>query len=152
MRRLPLLLCLPLLLAVPAHATGGFSCSIEDSNLTFEANAVVPHGMGGPFLQLQTSTKITLAEAPADFQQPDLNASLVHHWISGTEFNLLFYKEREGDQPYAHVELTIETDADPEEESTYKGTYTLDLMYMKNPGDSEATIKNVTGSVSCFLE
>jgi len=138
-----------LLLPTPSFASGGLSCEIEDRNLKFAAESGVTHGMGGPFINFKASAEILAEGTPEDFRKLTLDGDLVHHWLSGTDLNLSFYRERSNDQPHAYVDLVIETRQ--EEEGSYKGTYTLSVFIADAPADAE-NLRNFTGPITCFAE
>ena len=136
----------------PAFATGGFSCTIEDSNLQFEAESALGTGMGAPILNLKAHAKPKLKGTPNDLQELDLRTYLVHSWMDHPDFRLHFYMEREGETPHGTFELILTTKA-IDDEGTYEGDYRLTIFYTELPADQvEGAYLKATGKVKCFIE
>lgn len=133
----------------PAWATGGFSCTIDDANLKFDAQSPLGRGMGSPIINLQASGVIKLKGTPADLVEADLSKHLVHSWMAYPDLRLHFYREREGDKPHAYVELLISavTNAD---EGTAEGTYEITVFTTDSGAATEPL--SVKGTVSCTVE
>ncbi len=138
--------------ATPALATGGFSCTIDDKNLNFTADAALGSGMGAPILNLRAQSDVKLKTVPADLVKLDLSKSLVHSWVESLDFKLYFYSEREGDKPHGYVEIVI-TAKYAGDEGDAKGNYRLTVFYTEPPADAvEGTYLKAKGKVSCFVE
>lgn len=138
--------------ATPVLATGGFSCTIDDRNINFTADAALGSGMGAPILNLRAQSDIKLKNTPADLVKIDLSKSLVHSWVESPDFKLYFYSEREGDKPHGYVEIVI-TAKYGNDEGDAKGNYRLTVHSTEPPADAvEGTYLKAKGKVSCFVE
>jgi hypothetical protein len=133
----------------PAYATGGFDCSVDDTNLTFEAASPLGRGMGSPILDLKTSLKIKMKDTPTDLATPDFKDALVHSWMAGDDLRLHYYREREGNVPHGYVELVIKTVLTAEEVET-TGTYELEVFSTDNGGEGRSL--KATGPITCSVE
>ena len=139
-------------IATPALATGGFSCSIDDENLQFEAASALGRGMGSPLLNLTVNAKPQIKGTPNDFLELDLKTHLVHSWIDHPEFRLHFYLEREGETPHGTFELLLITTA-ADDEGTYRGDYRMTMFFTEPPADETlGAYLKATGKVECFIE
>jgi hypothetical protein len=132
----------------PAHATGGFGCSAQDANLTFDSSAAVGQGLPTSFLNFQASADIAWKELPADFRKPDMTKALVQSWWLGPNLKMQFYTERQDKEPFASLEIVIETREDGDE-GAYEGTYLMKLYENAQP---EPRTAEVSGKVHCDTE
>lgn len=140
-----------LMFAAPAMASGGISCSVDDSKARLELNGATSRGMGGAFFSF--GAELTLAD-------PQINADLrkiaferVHlaqNWHDEKELKLRLYREREGDKPHGYVELLIETELS--EEGIFKGRYVADVYDMTDAKDSMAKTVKIEGAMECMAE
>ena len=138
--------------AAPVLATGGFSCTIDDKNLNFTADAALGAGMGAPVLNLRAQSEVKLKATPTDLMKIDLSKSLVHSWVESPDFKLYFYSEREGEKPHGYVEIVINAKYDGDEGDA-KGNYSLTVHYTEKPADAvEGNYLKAKGKVSCFVE
>ena len=138
--------------AAPVLATGGFSCTIDDKNLSFMADAALGTGMGAPILNLRAQSNVKLKNTPGDLVKLDLSKSLVQSWVESPDFKLFFYSEREGDKPRGYVEIVI-TAKYAGDDGDAKGNYHLTIHYIEPPADAvEGTYLKAKGKVSCFVE
>jgi hypothetical protein len=130
----------------PAFATGGFACEADDKNLIFSAQSPLGRGMGSPIINLQATSEIKLAGTPADLAKLDLSKHLVHSWMAGPDLRLHFYREREGNEPHAYVELIIMTKVVGDEGAT-EGTFQLTVF-----SSQDSTTLEASGKVTCSVE
>lgn len=147
-----LLICASLLLAPKAFATGGFSCAVDDENLTFDALSATGRGMGSPFINLKAVVKLKLKSTPNDFAELDLKNALVHSWMDHPELRLHFYLERQGKTPHGTFELIILTTA-VGDDVTYAGEYRMRMFYTEPPADPTlGAYLKATGKITCEVE
>jgi hypothetical protein len=156
MKRLPYVVALAGLMAltptVPAWATGGFSCSVDDANLSLEVSSPLGRGMGSPIINLEATATIKLKSTPADLSKPEFKGALVHSWMAHPDLRLHFYREREGNTPHGYVELVIKTTMTAEEDGT-AGTYELDVFFTEPvAGSKEPQTLKATGPITCSVE
>ncbi|MCR6499289.1 hypothetical protein MUO32_09620 [Shinella sp. CPCC 101442] len=143
MRRFLLSLTAFAALSSPALATGGFSCAVEDKNVSFEAEAGFSYSLGGI---LNFRGTLTL---PADLAQKGLDkvaldqSSLTHHWLHDGELRLLVHAEAGENQPFATLDFVVLTTVD-EDGLNFEGTYTL-----KVEGEKFDEAVRRTGKISC---
>ena len=124
MRRLLLSLAALAAMSSPAFATGGFSCAVDDRNVSFTGEAGFSYSLGG-ILNFRGTLDL-----PADLAQKGLDkitldqTSLTHHWLHDGELRLLVHAESGENQPFAAVDFVMLTTVD-EEGLNFVGTYTL---------------------------
>ena len=134
--------------SLPAGASGGLWCNIDDANLKLNVESGVTHGMGGPFFNFKASAELLAKDVADDFRHLTLDNKLVHSWLDGDETRLLLYVEREGGKPFGSVEILIETSGD-REEIDLKGTYEVSYFEAaRQQGDNTGLVK-IIGDVTC---
>ena len=133
----------------PALATGGFSCSVDDANLSFDAQSALGRGMGAPIINLEAKGEIKLKGVTADLAQLDFSKHLVHSWMAHPDTRLHFYREREADKPHGYVELVILA-VSAGDEGEAAGTYELTVFEAEGSASGEPL--KATGKVTCFVE
>ncbi|MCB1500716.1 MAG: hypothetical protein KDK07_13160 [Bauldia sp.] len=106
-------------------------------------------GMGGVFLNLSASVVIAMAGVPEDMRRLTLDDAMTHSWIDGDELKLQFYVERQA-EPFASVDLTVETEA--VEEGEYRGRYALAVFAEPAENDAGRDMWMAEGDVTCFVE
>lgn len=132
-----------------ALATGGMSCSADDTSIKLDVGSSMSHGMGGAFFQFKGELEVRHPKTPEDFRRFIFGIEdLTHHWIDGEEIKLLFYRERSGDKPHGFVELTVLTQR-KDEAGDYEGRYELTLY---DTAWSPVEPLKVTGNVTCLVE
>lgn len=136
-----------------AFATGGFSCSIEDKVVNFEAMAVVSHGVGEQIPQIKAELEIHAPGTPDDLRKLDLSESVTQKWYYDRDLKLRFYREREGDKAHGYVELVIQARRKKsEDETSYSGNYILTVYDLGTAGGSEGKKTTRRGRVACSGE
>jgi hypothetical protein len=145
--RVPVLSLLALLaFSPPAFATGGFGCSIEDANVTFDAEAGFSYSIGSGLLNFRGTLALPKGIAPKGLEKVALSpANLPHDWLYDRELRLLVHVETEGDLPFASVDLVVMTKA-AEDDISYEGTYTLSVF----TGEGDGRIEK-SGKVVCSV-
>lgn len=139
--------------ALPAAASGGLDCSIKDKSVQFTLNSGVTHGMGGPTFNLKAELKILRKGIVEDFRTVALDdGNRPQYWLDGKDLRLLFYREREGNGPFASVELEIRTKATGDDEGTYNGTYKLTGDGLLGTDSVQSERLELKGKVSCSVE
>lgn len=143
MRRLLLLLVSLAALSSPAFATGGFSCSVKDDNLTLDAEAGFSYSIGGGLLNFRGEFALPKDLAPQGLERVTLAPShLAHDWLYDGELRLLLHAETQGDLPFGSVDIIVRTKMG-EDETTYDGDYKMILHRAEGEGIER------TGTVSC---
>jgi hypothetical protein len=136
----------------PVLATSGFSCTIDDKNLSFTTDGALGSGMGSPIVTLKAQSDLKLKGTPADLVKLDLSKSLVHSWVESPDFRLNFYSEPEGDKPHGYFEIVI-TAKYVGDEGEARGNYRLTVFYTEPSADqTDGTYLKAKGKVSCFVE
>jgi hypothetical protein len=133
-----------------AWATGGFSCEVKDKSVEFEVSAATSRGMGGAILEPAGKLTLKMKSVPEDMRSLDLSKALVHHWVADRTLKLHYYAEREGDKPFASVELVIDT-KDTGDDETTKGRYVLSL-FTTDSATSNSKTEEIKGRVTCMVE
>lgn len=140
------------LMAPPAFASGGLSCTADDATAAFDIEAGVTRGMGGPVFSLAGELTIKDGGVAADLARTAFSRdNLAQYWLDGGELRLLLYKERaEGE--FGSVELTIRTKAlGDEDEGIYAGDYALNVFESTGDG-SDSKTWDFSGKVECSAE
>lgn len=138
---------------VPAAASGGLDCSIKDKSVDFTLSSGVTRGMGGPTFNLKADLKILKKGVVEDFRAMVLDdGNRPQYWLDDKELRLIFYREREGDKPFASVELEIRAKSIGDDAGTYNGTYKLTGDSLQGAGSAQPGRLMLKGKVSCSVE
>ena len=154
MRR-EIMLLLAVLAYQPAFASGGVHCSADADGVAFDVEGGVSRGMGAALFSFEG--KLEIADMPVASDLARMAFAREHvaqYWLDGEDLRLLLYREREGDKPHGHVELTIETKTPPggDGEGTYEGEYRLAVYDLGQQATGEGETATFAGKVSCFAE
>lgn len=146
--RCVLLAVLALLPTGGAFASASLDCTIADAAVEASASAVLAHGLPAPLSNV--SGEITLKSAKGLPALPPKTAfegeHLAHSWVLGRDVKLQFYRELDGDGVTA-LDLVIEVrQAGSDEESPYRGRYTLKASWVDK---GEAKSKTFSGKAVC---
>lgn len=133
-----------LLPALPASASGGLWCNVDDANWTLNVESGVTRGMGYPLFNLKASAELKDKRVMPEFRKLDLKDKLVHSWVYG-ETKLYFYTEIEKGNAIYSTDIIIDTKPG-EDEGDYAGTYTIisSTEAAENGGQVE-----LTGPITC---
>jgi hypothetical protein len=138
--------------AIPAAASGGLSCNVEDQSVKIVLESGVTRGMGSPVFNFAGSLEILDKTVVEDLRKSEFkDEHLAQYWLDYKSLKLLLYRERAGDKPHGYVELTIETQAG-DEENTYNGSYKLVVFDMTGDTTGEGRAINLEGQTYCFVE
>lgn len=147
------IMCVAMLLssADAAFASGGIWCSTEDPAATFEVEAGVTRGMGGPTFNFRGNLEIPSRPAGDSLRKTVFeNSNLTQYWLDGKELRLNIYREHEVAQKINSVELTILTKTS--DEGVYDGSYTLAVYDAAADTDQDGKPVEISGKVSCGAE
>jgi len=140
-----------LLSAGAALASGGIWCTAEDAAATFQVEAGVTRGMGGPTFNFRGDLEILGRPAGDSLRKTVFeDSNLTQYWLDGKELRLNIYREHEAAQRLNSVELTILTKTS--DEGVYDGGYTLSIYDAAADTDQDGKPVEVTGKVSCGAE
>ena len=115
-------------MVVPAAASGGLSCSLEDQSVRIAIESGVTRGMGGPVFNFRGTLEILDKAVAEDLRKTEFDGRhLPQYWLSERALQLHLYREREGDKPHGYVDLVIETQAG-DDEGLYGGSYRLTVF------------------------
>ncbi|ODR01061.1 hypothetical protein BST27_01065 [Mycobacterium intermedium] len=130
-----------------AHATGGLACRVDDNNLKLDFDGVYSHSI--PKIHAVSGEfRSKLPRTPKSLQQFTLDSSdLLQQWWQDSALKLLIYRETQGDDPFASVQLVIQTTRSSNEELRYVGDYQLRLSSAGDGGQPPVT---AGGNVSCW--
>lgn len=132
-----------------AFASGGLWYSADDAAVTFQVEAGVTRGMGGPTFNFRGDLEIKARPAGDGLRKTVFeDSNLTQYWLDGKELRLNIYREHEVADTYSSVELTILTKAG--DEGTYDGGYTL-AVYDGAAGANGEPVQ-LAGTVSCGAE
>lgn len=127
-----------------AHATGGYSCKIDDQNLLLEIGGQLSHGI--PTGPSHKSGKLTLKDASLNGAYDIANISkTAQFWQDDDDLNVMIYEEFSVNGGFAFLKLTIKTKLSGDT-GAFKGPYVLLL----SPG--EGGERRLTGTAECDLE
>ncbi len=115
------------LCASGAQATGGFSCTIDDPNLKFDAQSAFSHGMGEQLVNFRAEAEILADGTPEPLRKVNLDGALVHSWLYGPDLKLRLYRET-ATGAHGYVEIIVETRSPGEDDTDYEGTYKLRIF------------------------
>ena len=146
------LLALMLLLgAGPALATGSLSCSFNDRNLAFEAEATFSRGVGEGFVSFGGKIDVLAKGIPADLSKLPLELEhLTQRWLYGKDLKLRLYHERPGAGLHGTLELIVEAKQAQRDETEFRGTYVLILYHIPAEGADGKTI-TLRGRAACSV-
>lgn len=134
-----------------AWASGGASCSNDGGDAAINLEAGITRGMGGPIFALTGSADVSAADVAEDLRKTAFEREhAAQYWLDGKELRLLLYRERPAEKEHGYVELEIRTQADPEDESTYAGTYALKFWDTAGGGDPKDKV--IEGKITCMVE
>ena len=133
---------------LPAAASGGIWCILEDQSVLLSIESGVTRGMGSPFFNFRGKLEVLDASVPqklrtAEFEQQHL----AQHWVDGRVLKLHLYREWEVDNSFDYVDLVIETQAS--EEGVYDGSYTMTVF---DSAGAEGKRTALGGKISCGAE
>lgn len=138
--------------APPAFASAGIACDIDDAKVKLHIEAAFTRGLGGGMVNFGGELKVLVPGTPADLRALKLERAAVSQvWYRGRDIKLQLYHERDG-EPFASVDLLIETKASPKDESSYRGTYELTINYMTAAKDGDSKELKARGKVVCSGE
>lgn len=133
---------------MPASASAGFDCVIEDGNLSLAAGGYGPRGIPAAVQGFGGTATVKLPWVATTLKSLALDKTLMQSWWEGGELKLLIYSETEGSAPFASVKLVINTQVTNEEDG-YVGSYELTVANLEPGVDKTET---VSGKVSCSAE
>lgn len=134
--------------AVPAQASGGLWCDAADENIKLEVRSGVTRGMGGPFFDFTGSLEVIAQGIPPAFTKLNLSDKFTHTWLDGDELKLEFYHEVDAAESVDQFSLIIETEALPDTDGEYVGTYRMTSYGPPLAGTDEGRLER-TGKVTC---
>jgi hypothetical protein len=132
----------------PAQASGGLWCDVADSSIKLEVKTGVTRGMGGPFFDFTGHVEVMAKGIAPSFTKIDLKDKLTHSWLDGGEAKLEFYHEVDSAGRVDQFSLVIETEALPDSDGEYEGTYRIWSYGPAAPGNDEGRIE-LSGKVTC---
>ena len=130
-----------------AAASGGLSCDIEDQSARISVASGVTRGMGSPVFNFKAALEILDKGVTEDLRKAEFD-NATQYWLDGENLRLVLYRERAGDKPHGHVELTILTQAG-DDEGLYGGSYKLAVFDYPTGADQSWDFE---GQISCFVE
>lgn len=146
---------LPLfVVATPAAATATLDCRLDDRRIAFEARASVAHGFGEAISGFEGTVTFRGAGLPAGPGAIALDGeSLVHHWLNGPELRLHIYRPGAETEPFAEVEIVIETRAagGRADATAYRGRFRATLVAPPAADGAAPKRTTVAGRITCGL-
>lgn len=144
----PMILGAALLSGGAAHASGGFACSVNDADMTFDIQAGVTRGMGSPVFSLTAKAVLMDKTVAADLRERTFERqNLAQYWLDDDDLRFVLYAEREGTAPFGSLEIIVVTSGD--DEGSYAGSYRFTGTDMTG-----GTQKDFSGggSIDCSVE
>ena len=135
---------------LPASASGGLWCQLEDQQVKISVESGVTHGMGGPVFNFRGKLEI-LAKAVAEgFRSVEFDgANLSQYWLDDRALKLNLYREWQDDKPFRSLNMVIETQAG-DDEGTYGGSYAITIFDGSVAADDKET--KLSGEIDCGAE
>ena len=150
MRQIIIAAVLASILSTEGHATANASCSASDENIDFNFEALSGQKTAGPFFGAKATAELLAKEVPEDFRTLSLQNDQAQTWVSGTDFNLHFHRERPADQPFAEMDLLIETSRKANlDDLVFKGTYKLRLRAAPARAEGTKVEVEISGKATC---
>lgn len=139
--------------AQPARATATLACEIADKGVTFDAHAVVSHGVGEVITQLKAEGGVALKGVPEHLRRLDFDsAHLTQSWLYRRDLRLRFYHEPGERMPLGSLELVIQARrASDREEDAFRGTYELTVRSGPDNDSPEGKPLKARGKVTCTV-
>ncbi|WP_439573715.1 hypothetical protein [Phreatobacter sp.] len=147
-RRLIALTALALLSAMPAHASGGISCTADDRASKFTIGSPIGRSTGGAFFQFEGTLELRAANVAEDFRKVSfIKEHLTQSWFDARDLKMHVHFEREG-EPHGTIDLTVEARGNADA-GTWRGRYVLSIG---ETVDGEFRSRRITGRVACSVE
>ena len=109
-----------------AHATGGFSCSIDDNVVKLSAEGLFTRGMGEPVLNFGGNIEVLSKQVPANLRTLELGRNnLAQTWLHGKDIKLKIYQELEGNALSWHANGRDQEDHDNQGHQGHQGARTI---------------------------
>lgn len=130
---------------LPAFATGGVWCDVEDQNVKFHVKASQARDGTGGWWGIEGSVESLGTALPLDLVKFDIkDENITERWWDRDSVRLLVQKSGVDSQNFASVRITVVAVA--LEEATYKGAYMLQIVL---PDGTDITRD---GSVACSAD
>lgn len=140
-----------LLVAGPAGASGGLSCSAKDEAVKLTIESGVARGMGSPVFNFRGEIEILDKSVAEDLRKISFDGShLAQYWLDGEELRLIVYREREADKPHGYVEVMVKTRSG--DDGDYIGQYAVTIYDTDGISGGEGKTFNFTGRATCLVE
>ena len=135
---------------LPAAASGGIWCHLEDQSVKLSIDSAVTRGLGAPFFNFRGKLEILDPSVPQKLRTIEFEQqNLAQYWLDGRALKLDLYREWEVDKSFDYVELVIETQAS--DEGVYGGSYRLTIFDSAGAaGEGKRT--ELGGEISCGAE
>ena len=135
---------------LPAAASGGLWCQLEDQQVKISIESGVTHGMGGPVFNFRGKLEILAKTVAEGFRDVEFDGdSLAQYWLDHRALKLSLYREWQDDKPFRSINLVIETQAG-DDEDTYGGNYAITVFDNGVAGDDKET--KLSGEIDCGAE
>ena len=135
---------------LPAAASGGLWCQLEDQQVRISIESGVTHGMGGPVFNFRGKLEILGKAVAEGFRTVEFDGdSLAQYWLDDRALKLGLYREWQDDKPFRSINLVIETQAG-DDEDTYGGSYAITVFDNGVAGDDKET--KLSGEIDCGAE
>jgi hypothetical protein len=134
---------------LPAAASGGIWCHLEDKSVKLSVDSGVTRGLGAPFFNFRGKLEILDRAIPEKLRTTEFDGqNLSQYWLDGRALKLHLYREWEVDKSFDYVELVIETQAG-DDEGLYGGSYKL-TVFAGAAGEGKETA--LDGEINCDAE
>jgi hypothetical protein len=136
---------------LPAAASGGIWCHLEDQSVKLSVDSGVTRGLGAPFFNFRGKLEILDKSVPEKLRTTEFDGqNLSQYWLDDRALKLHLYREWEVDKSFDYVELVIETQAG-DDEGLYGGSYKLTIFDSKGAaGEGKQT--ELGGEINCDAE
>lgn len=137
---------------LPAAASGGIWCNLEDQSVRLSIESGVTRGMGAPFFNFRGTLEILDNSIADDLRKSEFaGQQLAQYWLDERVLKLRIYHERQGDKPHGYLDLVIETQAG-DDEGLYGGSYQLTVFDMTGDTTGAGRETALGGEINCGSE
>jgi hypothetical protein len=136
---------------LPAAASGGIWCHLDDKSVKLSVDSGVTRGLGAPFFNFRGKLEILDKAIPEKLRTTEFDGqNLSQYWLDAHALKLHLYREWEVDKSFDYVELVIETQAG-DDEGLYGGSYKLTVFDSAGAaGEGKETA--LDGEINCDAE
>lgn len=140
------------LAASSAAASGGLSCHAEDGHVEIAINSGITRGMGSALFAFGADVEVKDQRVRPELRQMHFERDHVpQYWLEGGALMLRLYRETEGNEPHAFVQMLVRTQLDDNHEEL-RGDYAIQVYDTETVSHDQAHVVELAGAITCFVE